>query len=75
MKVVNLTETEEDDFFEGDDGAFYTPVIGVEARCRWCRRWATSVGLYHREVLFTPHSTLVCGRHVRRGDLWKGVVG
>ena len=75
MKVVTLTETGEDDFFEGDDGAFYTPVAGVEARCRWCRQWATAVGLYHREVLYTPRNALVCGRHVRRHDWWKGSTG
>jgi len=66
MRTVTLTETEEEDFFEGSDGAFYTPVEGVEARCRWCRRWGHTAGLYYRQVLFTAKAVLVCGRHVRR---------
>src|SRR5262249_53741988 len=52
------------------DGAYYTPVAGVEARCRWCRRWGHAAGLYHRQVLFTDTTALVCGRHVRRED-WR----
>lgn len=68
MKMVTLTETEERDFFEGSDGAYYTPVSGVEARCRWCRRWGHQAGLYHRQRLFTRGSALVCSRHVRRDD-------
>lgn len=69
MKTVTLTETGEADFYAGDDGAYYTPVAGVEARCDWCRRWGHPSGLYHRQVLFTRRVTLVCGRHVRRdGD-------
>lgn len=68
MRTVTLAETEEPDFFEGSDGAYYTPVAGVEARCRWCRRWGHAAGLYHRQVLFTTRAALVCGRHVRRED-------
>ena len=72
MSVVTLTETGERDFLEGSDGAFYTPVRGVEARCRWCRMWAHQAGLYYRQVLFTRRAALVCGRHVRREDDWLG---
>jgi hypothetical protein len=70
MKTVTLTETPEPDFFEGDDGAYYTPVGGVESRCRWCGRWDH---FYHRQVLYTSRTALVCGRHVRRDDGWRGV--
>ena len=73
MKTVTLTETPETDFYEGDDGAYYTPVRGAEARCRWCRRWGHQDGLYHRQVLFTARVALVCGRHVRRDD-WREAV-
>jgi hypothetical protein len=71
MTTVTLTETAEADFYEGDDGAYYTPVRGAEARCRWCRRWAHQGELYHRQVLFAPGAALVCGRHVRRDDWWR----
>lgn len=74
MGVVTLKETGERDFLEGSDGAYYTPVRGVEARCRWCRRWGHQDELYHRQVLFTRRTALVCGRHVRReGDDHRGV--
>ena len=63
---MTLAETPERDFFEGSDGAYYTPVEGVEAECAWCRRWGHLAGLYHRQVLFTARAALVCGRHVRR---------
>ncbi|HJZ53951.1 MAG TPA: hypothetical protein VKE74_03290 [Gemmataceae bacterium] len=66
MKMVTLTETEAHDFLAGSDGAYYTPVVGVEARCRWCRRWGHQAGLYHRQVLFTRRAALVCARHIRR---------
>ena len=68
MKTVTLTETGQKDFLAGSDGAYYTPVVGVEARCRWCRRWGHPAGLYHRQVLFSRRSALVCGWHVRLGD-------
>src|SRR5262245_27699338 len=68
MRAVTLTETGEKDFLAGSDRAFYTPVAGVEARCRWCRRWGHGTGLYHRQVLFIHRSELVCARHVRRED-------
>jgi hypothetical protein len=70
MKTVTLTQTEERDFFEGSDGAYYTPVVGVEARCRWCRRWGHQAGLYHRQVLFTRRASLVCSKHILRDD-WR----
>ena len=73
MRTVTLTATGEQDFYEGDDGAYYTPVRGVEARCRWCRRWGHQGGLYHRQVLYTTKVALVCGRHVRRDDDWRGL--
>ena len=66
MKSVELLETGAPDFFSGSDGAYYTPVAGVEARCRWCRRWGHVVGLYHRQVLYTERTCLVCARHVVR---------
>ena len=72
MKVVTLVETAERDFFEGSDGAFYTPGCGVEERCRWCHRWAHQSALYYRQVLYTSRNALVCGRHVRREDHWRG---
>ncbi len=72
MSVVTLTETGERDFYEGSDGAFYTPVRGVEARCRWCRRWGHQADLYYRQVLYTRRSAMVCGRHVRREEDWLG---
>jgi hypothetical protein len=72
MKMVNLTETPQADFFEGDDGAYYTPLAGVEERCRWCSLWGHQHGLYHRQVLYTSRTALVCGRHVRRDDDWRG---
>ena len=59
MNVVTLMETGERDFLEGSDGAFYTPVRGVEARCRWCRVWAHQADLYYRQVLFTRRAALV----------------
>jgi hypothetical protein len=68
MRVVTLSETGERDFLAGSDGAYYTPVRGAEARCRWCRRWGHQAGLYYREVLFTRRNALVCGRHVRREE-------
>ena len=68
MNVVTLMETGERDFLEGSDGAFYTPVRGVEARCRWCRVWAHQADLYYRQVLFTRRAALICGRHVRREE-------
>ena len=71
MKTVTLTETGVTDFFAGDDGAFYTPVERVEARCRW----GHLAGLYHRQVLYTRQVALVCSRHVFREDWWKGVAG
>ena len=74
MKTVTMTETQEADFYAGDDGAYYTPVDGVEARCRWCRLWGHQDGLFHREILFTAQVALVCGRHVRRDDDWREVV-
>lgn len=73
MRMVTLAETGEPDFYEGDDGAYYTPVRGVEARCRWCRRWGHQASLYHRQVLFTTRVALVCGRHVHRDDDWRGL--
>ncbi|MBN9521978.1 hypothetical protein J0H58_26265 [bacterium] len=73
MKRVTLTETPEPDFFEGDDGAYYTPLHGVEGRCRWCFMWGLQHGLYHRQVLYTTRTALVCGRHVTRSDDWRGV--
>ncbi|MDB5307091.1 MAG: hypothetical protein JWO38_1293 [Gemmataceae bacterium] len=66
MKTVTLMETEAIDFFAGSDGAYYTPIVGVEARCSWCAQWGHPAGLYHRQVLFTRRAALVCGRHVRR---------
>jgi hypothetical protein len=69
MRTVYLTATEDENFFIGSDDACYTPVVGVEARCRWCRRWGHHVGLYHREVLFQGRTALVCARHIRRDDL------
>jgi len=72
MRTVTLTEAEEEGFFEGSDGAFYTPVERVEARCAWCRRGGHPAGLYFRQVLFTAEGALVCGRHVRRED-WREV--
>jgi hypothetical protein len=74
MRTVTLTETGQADFYEGDDGAFYTPVVGLEARCEWCARWGHHAGLYHRQVLYTERASLVCGRHVRRDDQWRGAV-
>jgi hypothetical protein len=68
MRVVRLAETGERNFYEGSDGAYYTPVEGVEARCAWCRLWGHASGLYHRQVLFTRRVALVCGRHVRLDD-------
>ncbi|QJW97904.1 hypothetical protein [Frigoriglobus tundricola] len=72
MDVVTLTETGERDFFEGSDGAYYTPVRGVEARCRWCRVWGHQGDLYYRQFLYTRRAKLVCGRHVQREDDWRG---
>jgi hypothetical protein len=68
MKIVTLTTTEAVNFFAGSDGAYYTPVGGIEARCRWCRKWGHHAGLYHREVLFTRGAILVCGRHIEWND-------
>jgi hypothetical protein len=68
MRTVTLTETGERDYFAGSDGAYYTPVSGVEARCRWCRKWGHAAGLYYREVLYTRRTALVCGRHVQLDD-------
>jgi hypothetical protein len=73
MDVVTLMDTGERDFFEGSDGAFYTPVSGVEAQCQWCGQWSHQGKLYHREVLFTTEVALVCGEHIRREDDWRGV--
>ena len=53
MRTVTLTGTGEENFFVGSDGAYYTPVSGVEAKCRWCGRWGHPAGLYYREVLYT----------------------
>jgi hypothetical protein len=39
-----LAETEERDFLEGNDGVYYTPVRGVEARRRWCPLWGARPG-------------------------------
>jgi hypothetical protein len=50
MRTVTLTETDARDFLAGSDGAYYTPVVGVEARCRWCGRWGHPAGLYLRQV-------------------------
>ena len=68
MKTVELSETGERDGLAGSDGAFYTRVTRVEARCHWCRRWAHAVGLYYRKVPSARRANLVCRRHVvRRG--------
>lgn len=72
MSIVTLTETGERDFFEGSDGAFYTPVRGAEERCQWCRQWGHQGDLYYRQVLYTRRTALVCGRHVRRDNDWMG---
>jgi hypothetical protein len=74
MSVVTLTETGEQDFFAGSDGAYYTPVHGVEARCRWCRRWGHQADFYHRQVLYTRGAVLVCDRHGRRENDFPGAV-
>lgn len=74
MDIVTLMVTGEKDFFEGSDGAYYTPVQGVEARCRWCREWGHQTELYHRQVLYSRRASLVCGRHVRREDDWRGAI-
>ena len=66
MKRIGLTATQARDFWAGSDGAFYTPVKRVEAVCAWCERWGHPVGLYHRQVLFTPGGVMVCRRLVRR---------
>jgi hypothetical protein len=71
MKTVTLTTTEAANFFAGSDGAYYTPVGGVEARCRWCRNWGHHAGLYHREVLYKRGASLVCGRHIKWEE-WLG---
>ena len=71
MKTVKLTTTESVNFFAGSDGAYYTPVEGVEARCRWCKKWGHQAGLFHREVLFKNGSVLVCGRHIKWEE-WLG---
>ena len=68
MRTVTLTGTGEENFFVGSDGAYYTPVSGVEAKCRWCGRWGHPAGLYYREVLYTRRTALVCCRHVRIDD-------
>jgi hypothetical protein len=72
MDLVTLMETGERDFLRGSDGAYYTPVRGVEARCRWCRQWGHQADLYYRQVLFTRRTELVCGRHVQREEDWLG---
>lgn len=65
MKTVTLAKTEERNFFEGSDGAFYTLTQTIEAECSWCGRWGHAVGLYHRQVLFKKWSSMICSRHVR----------
>jgi hypothetical protein len=73
MKTVTLTTTDVANFFSGSDGAYYTRVGGIEAKCRWCRKWGHHTGLYHRQVLFTRGAVLVCGRHIQ-WDEWLGAV-
>ncbi len=69
MKTVTLTTTDVANFFAGSDGAYYTPVGGIEAR--WCHKWGHHTGLYHREVLYTRGAALVCGRHIQWEE-WLG---
>lgn len=66
MKTVKLSETGERDFLVGSDGAYYTPVAFIEARCQWCRQWGHAVGLYHRQVLYSKRTSLVCEQHIAR---------
>jgi hypothetical protein len=68
MRNVTLTRTVEKDFLAGSDGAFYTPVEGVEAKCQWCGKWGHTVGLFHRERLYVRRTVLICHRHVFLGD-------
>lgn len=64
MKTVDLSETGARDFLSGSDGAYYTPVSFIEARCHGCRRWGHGVGQYHLQVLFSKRRGLVYDRHI-----------
>ena len=65
MRTVTLSAGGPPNFLSGSDGAFYTPVRGIEERCHWCGRWGHIGDLYFRQVPGDRRAALVCGRHVR----------